>query len=98
LPSLQRLSERLDPQRFAVIGLATDQDPDFVREFLSDVGIRYPNYLDPDRDVTSGILGVTSYPQTFVIRPDGSIAERIVGARAWDAPDMMARIEGLSGP
>lgn len=95
LPSLQRLSEKLDPTRYAVVGLSTDEDPDFVREFLRDVGVDYINYLDPGRDVTYGILKIESYPYTLLIRPDGSITQRIVGARAWDAPEMLANIVGV---
>ena len=93
LPSLQRLSDRLDPERYAVVGLSTDEDPDYVREFLGEMGVRYPNYLDPKRDITFGILMIESYPQTLLIRPDGSIAETIIGARAWDRPEMIANIE-----
>ncbi len=95
LPSLQRLSEKLNPEQYAVVGLSTDEDPDFVREFLREVGVAYPNYLDPGRDVAFGILKIESYPQTLLIRPDGSIAQRIVGARAWDEPEMVANIESV---
>ncbi len=96
LPSLQRLSEKLDSERYAVVGLSTDKDPDFVREFLRDVGVSYPNYLDPGRDTAYGILKIESYPQTLLVRPDGSIAQRIVGARAWDQPEMVENIEGIN--
>ncbi len=94
LPSLQRLSKKLDPTRYAVVGLSTDEDPDYVREFLRDVGVDYPNYLDSGRDITYGILKIESYPQTLLIRPDGSIVQQIVGARAWDEPGMIANITG----
>lgn len=92
LPSLQRLSEQLDPQRFAVIGLSVDKDPDFVREFLREVGVNYANYIDSSQHISSGVLGVDSFPQTFVIAPDGTIVEHIVGVRVWDDPQVVAAL------
>ncbi len=94
LPSLQRLSDTLDPAAFAVVGLSTDTDSVLVREFLRDTQVRYPNYLDPQRNVAAGILGIVSYPQTYVIGADGSVVAQVSGARAWDHPDMIAFIHG----
>ena len=92
LPSLQRLTGRLDPARFAVVGLSIDEDPDYVREFLRETGVAYPNFLDRQRAVAGGLLQVDSYPQTLLIRADGSIGARIVGARDWDADAMLDKI------
>ncbi len=88
LPSLQRLSDRLDPAAFAVIGISVDDDADFVREFLRDSGVSYTNYLDVRGRVAAKRLAVKSYPQTLVIGPGGRLLRRIVGSRAWDEMDM----------
>lgn len=106
LPSLQALQDELGSEDFAVIGLSIDKDGDFVREFLRETGVSYPNYFDPERTVAARILAVESYPQTLIIRPGGSIAERIVGAREWAKPETVRHIRavaadgtsGLSGP
>lgn len=97
LPSLQALQESLGRHRFAVVGLSIDKDSDFVREFLRETGVSYPNYLDRDRAIAGRILQVESYPQTLIIRPDGSIAERIVGARQWAKPEMVGHIRAVAG-
>lgn len=96
LPSLQRLSDGLDPARFAVVGIAVDEDADFVREYLRDVGVRYVNYHDPGQESLREQLTITALPQTFLVRPDGSLAETIVGERAWDRPEMRSLVERLS--
>ncbi len=96
LPSLQRLADSLDPSRFAVIGVSVDEDADFVREFLDEVAVSFPNYLDADRRVVEDELGVDSYPQTFLIGADGSVAERIVGVREWAGPGILAQIRSLA--
>lgn len=94
LPSLQRLRDQLDPGRYAVIGISIDEDPDFVREYLRDLGVTYANYLDRTRGLTDGVLGVRSYPQTLFIGPDGRLLQRVVGSREWDHPDAIAAIQG----
>ena len=77
MPGLQRLSERLDPDRFAVIGVSVDDDVNLVREFLLQYRIRFPNYLDAGKNLASDRLGLGSYPQTFVVSPEGIITRRI---------------------
>lgn len=96
LPSLQGLSDRLDPDRYVVIGISIDEDADFVGEFLRDTGVRYPNYLDAARAVTGPVLFVDSYPQTLLIGADRSLAERVVGVRDWQSPEVVARLESLA--
>lgn len=93
LPSLQSLSERLDERHFAVAGLSIDEDADFAREFLREVGVDYANYIDPSRGFAEDVLGVYTVPQTFIIGPDGEIRERHVGFRIWDSADVAERLE-----
>ncbi len=97
LPSLQALSDRLDPSAYAVIGVSVDEDPAFVREYLHDVGVRFPSYLDPSGSQTIALLDVTSYPQTFVIGPDGAIRHRVIGQRDWASPEILALVTGSPG-
>ncbi|MFQ5618245.1 MAG: redoxin family protein [Rhodospirillales bacterium] len=94
LPALQRLSERLNPDLFAVAGLSIDKDADFVREFLREVGVSYVNYIDATQDVAKALTGIVTVPQTVVIGPDGMIRQRIEGYRDWDDPQVVAQLEG----
>lgn len=93
LPSLQRLSRTLDERRFAVIGLAMDQDEHAVREYLIDKGVTYPNFLDRDMSIVKGVLGMSVYPDTFFIGPDGLFLGRIIGAARWDDPRVVQALE-----
>ncbi len=93
LPALQRLSERLDSDRFAVAGLSIDTDPDFVREFLREVGVNYVNYIDVAKDLAGAVADLESVPQTLVIGPDGTLRSRIEGFRDWDDPQIVAQLE-----
>lgn len=96
LPSLQALQDELGEDGFAVVGLSIDRDGDFVREFLNETGVSYPNYIDSGRAIAGRILAVESYPQTLIVKPDGTVAERIVGAREWAGPEMVARVRAVA--
>jgi len=94
MPSLERLSKMLDPQRFAVLGLSTDQDERLASEFLTQNGITFLNYFDENARF-SREWELKVYPETFLIAPDGTLMRRIPGLREWDSPDMVAELESL---
>ncbi len=89
LPSLDRLNEALDDQKFIVIGLSVDSDRDIAREFYQDRGIRFTSFIDQNQEISEQILGIRIYPDTFLISPDGKLIRRIVGERTWDDPTMI---------
>jgi thiol-disulfide isomerase/thioredoxin len=93
MPSLDRLSRLLDPERFAVLGLSVDADRLLAEEFLVQQHIGFRNYFDPDGSLSQG-LGLKVYPQTFVIAPDRTLLHRIAGQREWDRPDMVSLLQG----
>ena len=99
LPSLQSLSKKLDPEKFEVIGISVDEDADYVREFLKDTGVSYPNYLDSEKKIAGGQFGVDSYPQTLILRPDGVLVDRVIGARDWVSDGFVHQLQQLArGP
>ncbi len=93
LPSLDRLAARLDPARFAVIGLSVDSEKDIAREFLRERDIHFRNYIDLDQQISRDILGVRVYPDTFLIGPQGKLLRRIVGERDWGEAPVAALLE-----
>lgn len=88
LPGLERLHRRLDPARFAVVGLSVDSEHDIAQEYLLERGITFKSYLDVDAAVASRLLEIRAYPDTFIIAPDGVLLRRIVGERDWDRPEI----------
>ena len=95
LPSLQRLSDKLDKKRFQVIGVSIDYDDHLVREYLLSKNIHYDNYIDMEMTLSNELLGVRIFPSTYLVRADGSIAEIIEGWREWDSPEIINKITGL---
>lgn len=93
MPSLDRLSRKLDQDRFAVIGLTVDDDRFLAEEFLLKNNISFTNYLDVQRHIVGDILGVTAFPQTFLISPDRRLLVRVKGWQAWDTPEAVEALE-----
>lgn len=97
LPGLDRLSRRLDPARFAVIGLSVDAERDIAQEFLRERGITFKSYLDADAALAQRVLEIRVYPDTFIISPEGVLLKRIVGERDWDRSELPAILEEAAG-
>lgn len=99
LPSLENLSNKLDPEKFSVIGISVDEDADYVREFLKDTGVTYINYLDSDKKIAGDRFGVDFYPQTLILRPDSTVVERVIGAQDWSSEEFVRRLQQVAlGP
>jgi thiol-disulfide isomerase/thioredoxin len=92
MPGLERLSKMLDPERFVVLGMSTDQDERLAAEFLMQNGITFFNFFDQNARL-SREWELKVYPETFLIAPDGKLIRRIAGLREWDSPEMVAELE-----
>ena len=84
MPDLQKLSDSLDAERFAVIGVSVDEDSNLVREFLLRYEIKFLNFQDEKFRLASEQLGIRTYPETFIVSPRGVITRRISEAISWD--------------
>lgn len=84
MPGLQKLNDDLDPKRFVVIGVSVDEDSNLIREFMLQHEINFPNFQDEKFRLASGLLGITSYPETFIVSPRGVITRRISEALPQD--------------
>ena len=91
MPSLQRLSKKLNPERYTIIGVSVDDSAALVSAYLQENGIDFAQHIDKKRQVTQQILGVKSLPQTLIIGPRGVLQKRIVGFREWS----LTKVESL---
>ena len=97
MPNLQQLSDSLDSERFAVLGLAQDEDDHLVREYLIDTGVTFAAHIDPASTVTKDKLGVQLFPYTLLIAPDGRFIQRITGPREWQRAEVIDLLEKAYG-
>jgi thiol-disulfide isomerase/thioredoxin len=97
LPSLDRLSQALDPGLFAVAGVSIDKERAFTREFLAELGVGFPSYWDSEKRLTQEIFFTPAIPLTLIVDPLGEILVGYEGARDWSAPAMVAVLNDLAG-
>ncbi len=96
LPSLQTLHEigGGDP---VVIGINVRETASHVRRYLASTGMNFPIVLDPQAELARR-FGVTAYPTTLLIAPNGQIRWRVVGEVDWAGPEAGRWVASLSGP
>ena len=93
MPHLQRLSEVLDRDKFAIIGISVDDDTNLVKEFLLQYQIRFANFQDENLEIASRLLGIQAFPETFIVAPGGVIIKRISGGQIWDEKFLKLHLE-----
>ncbi len=94
MPSLDRLNAKLGSPSFEVVALSIDRDPDLLKPFYQDFGIRtLKHYVDPTTKV-SDTLRAPGVPTTLLIDREGREIGRAMGPAAWDGPQVEALIEG----
>lgn len=75
----------------AVVSVLYDDDPDAAREFFAERGGDFPVVLDPEGAI--GVAyGVARVPESFLVAPDGTVVQRIVGGVTQEQlDDLLAR-------
>ena len=96
LPSLQTLHELAggDP---VVLGVNVRETASHVRRYLGSTGLNLPVVLDPQAELARR-YGVTAFPTTLLIAPDGQIRWRVVGEVDWSGAQAAGWIAGLTAP
>ena len=96
LPSLQTLHEigGGDP---LVIGINVRETASQVRRYLGATGLSFPVVLDPQAELAKR-FGVTAFPTTLLIAPDGQVRWRVVGEVDWSGPQAAGWIASLTYP
>lgn len=104
MPALERLHELLGARGVEVVAVSTDarqgalgplgQPGGDVRAYVKEMGLTFRVVHDPDRTIEHAYL-VQGLPTTFVIDKHGRIAQKVIGARAWDDAGNVAFLEKL---
>ena len=92
MPLLQEAFVRYG-QDVRFLGVDTQDSPEGAASLVSDLGIGYPQVLDPDGELLSA-LGVRGLPVTLAIDESGRIVARSVGEL--DAQELQQLVETLT--
>lgn len=61
-----------------IVGVTFDNDSDEAREFFAEHGGEWPVIDDPENRIAVA-YGVAQVPETFVVAPDGTVVQRLIG-------------------
>ncbi|WP_437841637.1 TlpA family protein disulfide reductase [Sorangium sp. So ce1153] len=99
LPALLDLGRELQRDgKLKLVAVSVDESWDVVRAFFD--GEVPPEVVRAGSPALARRLGVSALPDTFLVRPDGSMALRFTGARDWSAPEarLLLTARAWSGP
>ena len=94
MPSMQRLYRSLAPEGLELVAVSVDESDQAVERFLQRLGLDFTVLWDPERRV-SDLYQAYRFPETLLIDASGTVVERYVGPREWDAPEYAERIRQL---
>ena len=95
MPAFERLRQKLDPDRFAVLTITTDLQRDGIKQFLTNLHVQLPVLFDDDQDVSQAYL-VRALPTTVLIDGRGTLVGRAIGPREWDTAQSVHLLQSLS--
>ena len=73
IPNIKKLDKTIPKDKLQVLGLAKD-DLKSLEDYIKKENITYPNALADEELIST--YGITGYPTTFLIGPDGKIAAK----------------------
>ncbi len=83
IPSMEKLNTMLAGEDFILLAINIEEDgKDVVQDFLREEPHKFPILLDLKAEVQEK-YGVYRFPETFIVRRDGVIAEHVIGAIDW---------------
>ena len=94
MPTLEALSKRMAGRDFVLLAISQDETPSNVKPWIQNHGFTFPVLLDA-RGQVGADLGITGYPETFIVDRNGRIVHHHVGYRDWMEPSIVAALERL---
>lgn len=97
MPSLDRLSAKLEGEGIKVLALSEDDGGEAqVKPYLEKLKVTRLTHLFDTRQAAFQDFAIRGLPTTFVISPEGKIIARLEGAAEWDSKGMIQQIRRLS--
>ncbi len=94
MPSLQRLEDAFADRGLRVVAVSVDERLSDVPAFVEAHRLRFLVLHDSGKRV-SRRWNVFQFPETWVVKRDGTLASHIVGARDWAAPQSLEVFSAL---
>jgi len=95
MPSMARLNKLLANEDFVMLAINTEANgrevvPDFLKKNPHDFTVLYD-----DKGTVQEQYGVYKFPESFIVRKDGVIDQKIIGAIDWSSAKTIAYFKNL---
>ncbi len=102
MPALDRLQQAAGSDKFEIVAINVDTSRlDRPKAFFEEIGVKNLKfYADPKGDVFFGLRqngGLLGLPTSYLIDAQGCEIGRLSGPAAWDSPEALALVRGVSG-
>ena len=94
MPSLERLRQRLNSERFRLFAVTTDTRHQDIAAFWDQLDLHFEVLLDEQEELSQTMM-VRNLPTTILIDSTGHLVGRMMGPRDWDSPESIALFQKL---
>lgn len=95
IPSLDKLYKMMEDEDFELLAVSVDEGGKrAVESFMKNKNMSFPILLDP-RGSIQRLYRTTGVPESFIIRKDGTIDNKIQGAIDWASPKAIEHFQKL---
>lgn len=96
MPSMEKLNKAMTGEDFVMLAINIEENGrQSVAEFLKEAPHSFPVLYD-DQGVVQKLYGVYKFPESFVVRKDGIIDDKVIGAIDWAHPETIAYFKELA--
>lgn len=102
MPALDRLQQAAGSDKFEVVAINVDTSRlDRPKAFFEEIGVKNLQlYADPKGDIFFGLRQngeLLGLPTSYLVDAQGCEIGHLSGPAAWDSPDALALVRGVSG-
>jgi peroxiredoxin len=96
MPSMEKLNQAMANEDFVMLAINVEENGrSVVPDFLKKTPLRFSILYD-DQGVVQNLYGVYKFPESFVIRKDGIIDDKVIGAIDWAHPETIEYFKELA--
>ena len=93
---MERHNEVMADDDFVMLKINTEENGrNVVPAFLEKTPLTFPILYD-DKGVVQNLYGVFKFPESFIVRKNGTVAEKIIGPLDWSSLETIAYFKSLT--
>ena len=96
MPSMEKLNQAMAGEDFVMLAINVEENARAVVPAFLEKSPHTFSVLYDDQAVVQKLYGVYKFPESFVIRKDGIIDDKVIGAIDWAHPETIAYFKGLA--